>query len=155
MNRCRVFGVLLVAIGCTPAATPTSATFDAEPAEEAPATGCPLGVRGAAVQVTDVKGGAALSFTSPYRVEELRLRVRTAAEIRGPGSQKGLGHDGRHMENPPVHHGLQPYFFPPARVAVEDIEAGARLYLVALYPDDAERIRRHARERAADMMDCR
>jgi len=137
------------------AGQPQPATGAADPPVLDVGSSCPLGVLGATVDVVDGPDGVVMTFTAPGRAQELRARARRAAELHGPGSRQGLGHEGQHHRDQATHHGLQAALFPPARIWVDDVEGGAELHMSAVFPDDAERIRRRARERAAEMMACR
>ena len=124
----------------TPPATPTTTA--------APASGgCPLGIEGARVTVEDTADGVALTFTTVTRVDELRTRARTAAEMHGAGRQQGAGHDGVHGQG--GHHGLHAMHLPPATGTVADVPDGARIRLVPSDAADLARLREHARDGAA------
>jgi hypothetical protein len=111
------------------------------------AVGCPLGVEGARVTVEDTADGVALTFTTLSRVDELRTRARTAAEMHGAAQQQGTGHDGLHGQG--GHHGLHAMHLPPATGTVQDVADGARILLVPLDLADLARLREHARDGAA------
>lgn len=112
----------------------------------AESTGCPLGVEGARVEATDTPDGVALVFTTQTRVNELRTRARTAAEMHGAGQQQGVGHDGVHGQG--GHHGLHAMHLPPARATVTDVTDGVRIDVVPLAATDLALLREHARDGA-------
>jgi hypothetical protein len=107
-----------------------------------------MGVEGARVDVSDVDGGVELTVTaSTDQVEEVRIRARNAAELRGAGSHDGLGHDGQHFGH--HRHGLRLSGLPPTDVTVEDVDGGARIRLAAIVPDQIDALRERARENVA------
>jgi hypothetical protein len=131
-----------------PAAPPPPATTSAELVY----AGCPLGVSGAQVVVTDTESGVDLTFTATSHVTELRRRVREAAAMHGRGAYEGEGHDGRHATG--GNHGLQPMQLPPARAEVDAITHGARMHVAPIDPADRDALRAKLRERAAKMVVC-
>jgi hypothetical protein len=134
-----VLSTLACGGGTQSAPLPTTPTTTA-----AESTGCPLGIEGARVTATDTSDGVALVFTTGTRVNELRTRARTAAEMHGAGQQQGVGHDGVHGQG--GHHGLHAMHLPPARATVTDVTDGVRLDLVPLEASNLALLR----EKAAD-----
>jgi len=140
--------VVLLA-GCAaspPKALPTApVAFAIVPHEDPGAAGCPLGMPNTRVQVADTPGGVALTFTTPSKVGELRLRVRNAAALHGPGAHGGVGHEGRHDGD--QGHGLKLTQMPVGYAAVEDVDGGARLALDAVDPTQLDDLRGRIRAR--------
>lgn len=120
------------------------------PPSREPARGaCPLGLEGVSVVAERTPDGVALVFRSRGDVAELRERVRGAARLHGPFGQLGKGHDGRHGGG--GHHGLKAHELPVARAQVQDIEGGARLSLVPVYPFEVDALRSRVEARALEM----
>ena len=134
--------VAVSAIACTSSQSTTPTITQAE----AP-RGCPLGVSGGTVTVENTPDGAALSFRSKNRVDEMRERANDAAAQHGPGQGLGRGHEGKHAEG--GEHGLQVMQMPASRSVATDIEGGARIVFVAVNPADTESLRSKLRERAS------
>jgi hypothetical protein len=107
---------------------------------------CPLAVEGAHIDVAETQDGVILTITARAdRVDELRRRVRDAAALHGIGAHEGLGHYGRHLGH--QRHGLELTRLPPVETAVEDVEHGARLRLVAIVPSQVDAVREQVREK--------
>jgi hypothetical protein len=111
--------------------------------------GCPLGVRGAQVWAEDTPDGVALTFVSPDRPAEMRVRAHDAAAQHAPGQRLGQGHNGKHGDG--GDHGLQLMQAPVAYSVAADIESGARIYFVPIHAADRDALRLQLRERAARM----
>jgi hypothetical protein len=134
-----------------------SACAEARPPGPAPAESldprrmretCPLGVQNAHVTFDETATGAMLAFTTtPDRLDELRARVVKTSELHGTGRHTGEGHDGKHGQGGGMH-GLQPYYLPPARVAVVPVENGARLMFTPERFEDIDALRSVLRFRA-------
>jgi hypothetical protein len=144
-----VFGV--AAIACTPDTGGQPAKDPSITKADAP-RGCPFGVEGAQILVTDTADGVQMDFTvspSSPRLADLRERVADASAMHGSGEEVGKGHNGKHQEG--GHHGLKPMQLPAARGMFEKIEAGGRLVIKPVDPADLTLLRTKVRERARAM----
>jgi hypothetical protein len=105
---------------------------------------CPMQVEGTRVQVADIEGGAALTFTTTSDVPDLRRRVEQMAQMHqqrhgaarggGMGQQGGMG-----MGHVAV------------QTRVEPIEGGARLIILAEDRAEIAQVQQHARMMAGHM----
>jgi hypothetical protein len=138
--------LLLAALAAESACTRAGPDL-AAPAPDA-SSGCPLGVPGATVVMSDVENGATLAFDAPpQQTDHLRRRVRDAAKLYGPGTHLGMGHDGGHLG---AHsHGLRLTELPPLYTRIDDTERGARLQLTAKVPEQTQELRDRMRARLA------
>jgi hypothetical protein len=116
---------------------------------------CPMALPGAAVSVTDVDGGVALSFTTTTGdLAELRRRVHRMAAMhqhhQGRRMEMGRAHGGKHSMRGGMMgkaHGRMPR----STATAEDIEGGARLLLRPVDPGQLDALRAHARAHADGM----
>lgn len=143
---------LLAGVACTtpqPAKDPTLTHAQAQTTGRS-LSGCPLGVAGAHVLITDTEGGVAMTLTvdDPAMVVDLRERVVNAAMQHGPGAGAGKGHGGHHGEG--GHHGLRAMLLPPSDAKPEDVARGARLTLVPADAADLPILRTKVRERVRE-----
>lgn len=143
--RAWIPALVVLLASCAPKALPPRPPPAPEPSRQA----CPLGVEGATVVAENTADGIALIFRSSDRVAEIRERTRRAARLHGPFGHEGIGHHGRHGEG--GHHGLKGHELPQARAVAEEIEGGARLSLVPVYPSELDALRARVEARAVEM----
>lgn len=162
MKPVLVITMLLAFVGCgrpdtaRPAVGPTSASAATAPSAPAAgqtgtgsgtASGCPMMVPGATASVTDVDGGAAITWTAPpSAVASLREDVHAMAQQRGAmmAACPCRGMMRRHG-GPPMQGTMSMQAMPPADVRADDVEGGARLTFTAKDPADVAALRSHVR----------
>lgn len=110
---------------------------------------CPMKLPGAAVSVTDIDSGVALSFTTTSGdVAELRRRVHRMAAMhqhrQAQGMEMGRSRGGMHAMRGGMM-GTAHGRMPRSTATAEDIEGGARLLLRPVDPGQLEALRAHAR----------
>lgn len=151
MKTLQRLGLFMAIVAITACSTAPPA-HDATTIRQAPAPGqgtCAFGVQGASASVQEREGGTALTVVTLSDPSDLRVRMRSAAEMRGPGSRQGQGHDGTHATG--GQHGLQAMQLPPVRTTVEDVGQGARVLLTAVDAADIPRLREAMRDRVRVM----
>jgi len=144
--------LLTLLAGC---ATPRDSGVSIKSAHSPIVRACPLGVPETRIDVEDTSDGVDAVFeTSAEHVNELRRRVRDQAAIHGPDAHLGTGHGGVHGTSHA--HGLRLWDMPAREASSVDIEAGARLHVVASDPAHVAELRARVRERVAtlDSHDC-
>jgi hypothetical protein len=131
----------LIGCGAARSEPPRTAASSLASSEEppAPVEGCALGVSGARVSARDTSTGVVLEFDAIDHIDELRRRVRAAAEVHGPAAHEGLGHHGAHAQG--GDHGLRLWDAPPLRASVADTARGALLRVDADDPADPGALR--------------
>lgn len=159
------------------AASPAPAMARAAPGAEAvPVGACPMIVAGTQVAASDAPAGEALTFTTASGdVGEVRRRAHAMAEGHDHGAagagHGGMGHGAGMMgagmmghgmmgtgggqarvgQGPGGGHGVHEAAIPPSRMAVEDVDGGARIVVTPDDPADLETVRSAVRARARHM----
>lgn len=116
----------------------------AEPRTRAAERPCPMQVEGTSVEVTDIEGGAALTFVNTDDVPDLRRRVEQMAQMH---EQRHGAARGRGMEQ----QGGMGMGHVAVQTRVEPIEGGARLIILAEDPKEIAQVQQHARMMAGHM----
>lgn len=127
---------------------------------------CPMSVPGTQVAAADIPEGEAITFTtSPERVGELRMRVRTMADMHNRhhqgGQMEGMHGGTQHgqmmgsgsMESSGAADGHDAMMPPPSRAVVQDVDGGARIVVTPADPADLDRLRSTVRMHAEHMRD--
>ncbi len=128
---------------------------------------CPMAVQGTTVRADDPEGAAAMVFTTPGNVAELRRRVALMAEMHNHrmgmhGARGGMGphaHGESDDGGEPSHRGAMQggmkgggmMMMPPSATKSEDVEGGARLVFTPRDPAELSNVREHVHQHAERM----
>jgi hypothetical protein len=146
MTKPWVIAILLaLSCACTPPEPPFVRVGERAPPSES--TTCPFGFRGARVAFEDTAEGVDIVLTGVGNAAELQHRARDAAAMYGPGSHRGLGHDGTHGNG--LHHGLAlDRLGVQVRAAEQNTTGGACIHVTAIDTADLAKVRTAVRARA-------
>ena len=147
--------VAVLALSTSSCATPRDSGVSIRQAHSPIVRACPLGVPETRVEVVDTPEGADAIFTTTSgHVAELRRRVRDQAAMHGPDTHMGLGHGGVHGTS--HNHGMRVWDMPAQGASAVDLDAGARLHVVASDAAHVAELQARVRERVAtlDEHDC-